>query len=197
MKRKKTGYFILVLSIMFCAGAIPILAGSAYADENTSPQVGSTFSVSTVTLSSGSHYDISQYGINTQLLIDKPGDYYLNGESSHVFVTVDCGGVDLHLENGLKIDASAVTNVGRSAPAIDVRDNGGEVKISSCAGANCTLWGYMSGSIRKNGTNTKLVLATDDTSRSGSVNVMGAKWNNDAAIGSQENKSTGNMVFES
>ncbi|NLD19860.1 MAG: hypothetical protein GX663_06370 [Clostridiales bacterium] len=169
-------------------------------DAGDEPPEDALFWVTTETLTpnyDNNPYDVSTYGINTQLLINKPGDYYLKGVSTNVFVTITSGGVNLYLQDGLVIDPFAGANVGAATPAIDIKDQGGEVKIITCAGAKCALRGYFSGTIRKNGTNTKLTFATAGTSNSGYLRVVGGRGFGDAAIGSETGKSTGNIFFES
>ncbi|MGL4484994.1 MAG: hypothetical protein ACRCUS_08600, partial [Anaerovoracaceae bacterium] len=84
----------------------------------------------------GQTYDISKASKNTKVLFNKSGNYWLEGTSKNVYVVIASGGVNLFLKDGLNINTSIYSAIGGKIPAITIEEQGGTVKIISCAGAN-------------------------------------------------------------
>lgn len=160
-------------------------------------------SAGTVTLKPGDDCDVSAYGKNTKIVISSAGDYTLRGASSTAWVEVTCGGVNLYLADGLRLDCGINANTGKTAPAIRIEENGGTVRLISKKNAEAYLSGYLtSPAIQKEGTKTKLVFETEDPDAPGTIVAYSAPGSSSAGIGSvyhllEDGKSCGNMVFNS
>ena len=87
-----------------------------------------------------------------------------------------------------------------AAPAISVGEaEGATVTIITQAGANAYLGGYRGAAgIRKNGTATKLVLTTADSSNPGTLTAVGSSYGSCPGIGVDGGKGTvgGNIVIK-
>ncbi len=151
----------------------------------------------------GKVYDISKADYSTQYTIEKSGDYWLKGSSTHAFVRIKGGSnVKLHLMDGLNIDTGMYSYVGDSVAAIIVEDFDGTVTLCTEAGANVQMSGYLSWpGIAKNGLKTKLVFMTADPSNQGTAEIDSTltHFKSSPGIGSSwgGGHPFGNVVFES
>ncbi|MDM8289461.1 InlB B-repeat-containing protein [Slackia piriformis] len=152
------------------------------------------------------NYDVSKAGKYTNYRITESGDYHLSGQSNSVSIHVEPqknAVINIYLEGNLKIDPDWYGRRGmlNAAPAISVGEaEGATVYIITKAGANAYLGGYRGAAgIRKNGTATKLVLKTADSSNPGTLTAVGSSYGSCPGIGVDGDKGTvgGNIVIES
>lgn len=152
------------------------------------------------------NYDVSKAGKYTNYRITESGDYHLSGQSNSVSIHVEPqknAVINIYLEGNLKIDPDWYGRRGmlNAAPAISVGEaEGATVYIITKAGANAYLGGYRGAAgIRKNGTATKLVLKTADSSNPGTLTAVGSSYGSCPGIGVDGDEGTvgGNIVIES
>ena len=152
------------------------------------------------------NYDVSKAGLYTNYRITESGDYHLLGQSNSVSIHVEPqknAVINIYLESNLKIDPDWYGRRGmlNAAPAISVGEaEGATVTIITQAGADAYLGGYRGAAgIRKNGTATKLVLKTADSSNPGTLTAVGSSYGSCPGIGVDGDKGTvgGNIVIES
>lgn len=152
------------------------------------------------------NYDVSKAGKYTNYRITESGDYHLSGQSNSVSIHVEPqknAVINIYLEGNLKIDPDWYGRRGmlNAAPAISVGEaEGATVYIITKAGANAYLGGYRGAAgIRKNGTATKLVLKTADSSNPGTLTAVGSSYGSCPGIGVDGDKGTvgGNIVIKS
>lgn len=152
------------------------------------------------------NYDVSKAGKYTNYRITESGDYHLSGQSNSVSIHVEPqknAVINIYLEDNLKIDPDWYGRRGmlNAAPAISVGEaEGATVYIITKAGANAYLGGYRGAAgIRKNGTATKLVLKTADSSNPGTLTAVGSSYGSCPGIGVDGDEGTvgGNIVIES
>lgn len=152
------------------------------------------------------NYNVSKAGKYTNYRITESGDYHLSGQSNSVSIHVEPqknAVINIYLEGNLKIDPDWYGRRGmlNAAPAISVGEaEGATVYIITKAGANAYLGGYRGAAgIRKNGTSTKLVLKTADSSNPGTLTAVGSSYGSCPGIGVDGGKGTvgGNIVIES
>ena len=154
-----------------------------------------------VPLSPGQTYNCSDAKQNTTVTINKAGNYYIKGKSNYVSIEVNCGGVNLYLENGLDLNCGMYTSIGQRASPIYIGEQGGTVKIISRKNAKIYLEGYLAPGIRKDDTKTSLVFETEDPNNPGTIEVQGGTYS--AGIGSVIHVSStlnppcGNITFNS
>ena len=178
---------VLLLLMVLAAGIAA--ADRVYADDSVPNAIG---------MNPGETYDISSAGINTTITLDKPGNYTIKGQSTHVRIVMKSDGVNLYLENGVNINCGILSNVGSRTPAILVEEVKGTMKIISKPGANVYLEGYMCPAIEKDGTKSRLVFETQDTGNPGTITAQGGVYS--AGIGSVVywiDNTMGNLVFNS
>ena len=136
----------------------------------------------------GAVVDISDAKWNTTVRIDKAGRYALKGKSSNVKVIIappenESIRVDL---NGVEITPSITSNVGVRASAIEIIESeNSTVTLSSLPTTTSTLGSYLlAPAIRKSGTQTKLVLQTNDLKNPGTIVARANSSSGSAGIGS-------------
>lgn len=151
------------------------------------------------------NYDVSKAGLYTNYRITESGDYHLSGQSNSVSIHVEPqknAVINIYLEGNLKIDPDWYGRRGmlNAAPAISVGEaEGATVTIITQAGANAYLGGYRGAAgIRKNGTATKLVLTTADSSNPGTLTAVGSSYGSCPGIGVDGGNGTvgGNIVIK-
>lgn len=151
------------------------------------------------------NYNVSKAGKYTNYRITESGDYHLSGQSNSVSIHVEPqknAVINIYLEGNLKIDPDWYGRRGmlNAAPAISVGEaEGATVYIITQAGANAYLGGYRGAAgIRKNGTATKLVLTTADSSNPGTLTAVGSSYGSCPGIGVDGGNGTvgGNIVIK-
>lgn len=156
-----------------------------------------------VRLSDGDTYDVGTAEKNTTVYIDRPGTYYLKGQSHYCRVVIQSGGVDVYLKDGLNLDPNIYAYVGSSTAAITVEEQGGTVRLISEKNANVSLGGYYyCPAVRKEGLKTKLIFETEDPSAPGTVTCYRSPASGAAGIGNAPKAinvgdATGNIEFKS
>lgn len=126
-----------------------------------------------ITLKPGERYDASNASINTTVIINKAGNYYLKGKSNYVCVSIECDGANVYLEDGLDLNCNIGTCVGLRTAAITIGEQGGTVRLISRKNASIYLEGYMCPAIRKPDNKTALVFETEDPSHPGTITAHG------------------------
>jgi len=155
-----------------------------------------------VYLKPGQTYDVSDAGWNTTVYIDKAGTYILKGQSEKCKVVVQSGGVNIYLEDGLKIDPDIKANIGVETAGMIIEDMDGTVKLISKKDASAYFGGYLTApAIEKVGYKSKLVLETEDPSNPGTITAYRSHSSSSAGIGSAYRFSipvtTGNIEINS
>ncbi len=190
LEKRFIASFITVLALIATlALALCACPPSAHADENESAASGLQGAWHTWRPNPGDTIDISGASANTTIQIDKAGEYRLTGKSTNVRVVISPSEgqtITVKLANGLNIDPSITSNVGVRTAAIEIGESkGATVKLVSEPGAETYFGSYLlCPAIRKEGTQTKLVLETEDPSNPGTIKAHASPSSNSAGIGS-------------
>lgn len=190
LEKRIIASFITVLALIATlALALCACPPSAHADENESAASGLQGAWHTWRPNPGDTIDISGASANTTIQIDKAGEYRLTGKSTNVRVVINPSEgqtITVKLANGLNIDPSITSNVGVRTAAIEIGESkGATVKLVSEPGAETYFGSYLlCPAIRKEGTQTKLVLETEDPSNPGTIEAHASPSSNSAGIGS-------------
>lgn len=190
LEKRVIASFITVLALIATlALALCACPPSAYADENEQAASGLQSAWHTWHPNPGDTIDISGASANTTIQIDKAGEYRLAGKSTNVRVVINPSEgqtITVNLANGLNIDPSIASNIGVRTAAIEIGESkGATVKLVSEPGAETYFGSYLlCPAIRKEGTQTKLVLETEDPSNPGTIEAHASPSSNSAGIGS-------------
>ena len=155
----------------------------------------------TVNMEPGDTYDVSKAKANTTVFIKKPGNYTLEGKSTHVRVLIQSDEANVYLADGLNLNCGATSYAGSRTAPIWVDEFDGTCKIISKRDADVYLEGYMCPAIRKEGTKSEVVFETEDVTRPGTITAQAGSMS--AGIGSvfyydhAHENTMGNLTFNS